>query len=39
MIEDLENMGIISEKDGSKPRQVLIDKNTYDSSNYFHGNN
>lgn len=39
MIEDMENMGIISEKDGSKPRQVLIDKNTYESSNYFHGNN
>ncbi len=38
IIEQMEQLGIISAKDGSKPRQVLIDKETAISGNYIQNN-
>lgn len=35
LVEELEEKGVISEKDGSKPRQILIDKEEYINRNYF----
>jgi S-DNA-T family DNA segregation ATPase FtsK/SpoIIIE len=39
IIEQMEELGIISGKDGSKPRQILIDKESALSGSYFHENN
>jgi S-DNA-T family DNA segregation ATPase FtsK/SpoIIIE len=38
IIEQMEQLGIISAKDGSKPRQVLIDKESALSGNYIQDN-
>jgi S-DNA-T family DNA segregation ATPase FtsK/SpoIIIE len=38
IIEQMEQLGIISAKDGSKPRQVLIDKESALSCNYIQDN-
>lgn len=35
LMEELEEKGVISERDGSKPRQILIDKEEYINKNYF----
>lgn len=37
IIDEMEDRGFISGRDGSKPRQVLITENEF--VNYFHGNN
>lgn len=39
IIEQLEEKGIISAKDGSKPRQILVDKEKVLDGSYFQGNN
>jgi S-DNA-T family DNA segregation ATPase FtsK/SpoIIIE len=39
IIEQMEQLGIISGRDGSKPRQVLIDKETAINGNYVQQNN
>ncbi|MCW6087453.1 DNA translocase FtsK, partial [Clostridium sporogenes] len=38
IIEQLEAKGIISGRDGNKPRQVIIDQNNETYGKYFHGN-
>lgn len=38
IIEQMETRGIISSRDGSKPRQILIDENNIDYGDYFQGN-
>ena len=38
IIEQLEAKGIISRRDGNKPRQVIIDQNNETYGKYFHGN-
>lgn len=38
IIEQLEAKGIISGRDGNKPRQVIIDKNNEMYNKYFQGN-
>lgn len=39
IIEQMEQLGIISEKDGSKPRQLLIDKESAINGDYINKNN
>lgn len=38
IIEQLEEVGVISGKDGSKPRQILVDKEKVTNGSYFQGN-
>ena len=39
IIEQMETKGIISARDGSKPRQILIDENNEEYGDLFQGNN